>query len=43
MAAGVLLADQYAARHRQPPLGFLNPLLYELGADKARRAASSPT
>jgi kumamolisin len=35
MAGGVLLADQYAARHRQPPLGFLNPLLYELGAEKA--------
>jgi subtilase family serine protease len=37
MAGGVLLADQYAARHRQPPLGFLNPLLYELGAEKAGR------
>jgi len=37
MSGGVLLADQYAARHRQPTLGFLNPLLYRLGAGGARR------
>jgi subtilase family serine protease len=38
MAAGVALANQYAARERQPRLGFLNPLLYELGArPKSRR------
>ena len=40
MAAGVAIADQYAARHRQRPLGFLNPLLYQLGANrKTRRGA----
>jgi kumamolisin len=40
MTAGVLLANQYAAKRGQPPLGFLNPLLYELGADqKARKRA----
>ncbi|MET0559084.1 MAG: protease pro-enzyme activation domain-containing protein [Solirubrobacterales bacterium] len=40
MTAGVLIADQYAAAHRQPPLGFLNPLLYRLGANaKTRRGA----
>jgi subtilase family serine protease len=33
MASGVLLADQFAARRRQRSLGFLNPLLYELGND----------
>ncbi len=38
MAGGVLLADQYAARHRQPTLGFLNPLLYRLGAGRSRRS-----
>jgi subtilase family serine protease len=38
MAGGVLLADQYAARHRQPALGFLNPLLYKLGDEKSRRS-----
>lgn len=37
-AGGVLLADQYAARHRRRPLGFLNPLLYELGAGKSRKS-----
>jgi subtilase family serine protease len=41
MAGGVLLADQYAARHRQPPLGFLNPLLYQLGARRAGRGVFS--
>lgn len=40
MTAGVLLADQYAAKHGQRPLGFLNPLLYRLGAKvKTRRGA----
>ncbi|MFN8217585.1 MAG: S53 family peptidase [Solirubrobacterales bacterium] len=40
MAAGVALADQYAARHGQRSLGFLNPLLYRLGADgRTRRSA----
>jgi kumamolisin len=39
MAAGVALANQLATRHGQPALGFLNPLLYELGGErKARRA-----
>ena len=37
-AGGALLADQYAARRRQPPLGFLDPLLYELGAGRSRRS-----
>ena len=36
MAGGALLADQYAARRRQPPLGFLDPLLYGLGAGRSR-------
>lgn len=40
MAAGVALANQYAARRGQRPLGFLNPLLYRLGAvAKSRRTA----
>lgn len=39
-AAGIALANQNAARHDQPNLGFLNPLLYRLGADsKSRRIA----
>ena len=38
MAGGVLLADQYAARHRQPALGFLNPLLYKLGDGRLRHS-----
>ena len=38
MAATVALADQYAARHRQARLGFLDPLLYRLGADGTTRA-----
>lgn len=28
LAAGIADADQAAAAHRQPPLGFVNPLLY---------------
>jgi subtilase family serine protease len=38
MAAGVALANQYAAKRGQPSLGFLNPLLYRLGADGQTRA-----
>lgn len=37
MAAGVALANQFAARHRQPGLGFLNPLLYQLGGERQAR------
>lgn len=38
MASGVALANQFAARHGQRPLGFLNPLLYRFGATgKTRR------
>ena len=37
MTAGVLIADQYAAKHGQRPLGFLNPLLYRLGAKAKTR------
>ncbi len=29
LAGGVADADQEAARHHQPPLGFVNPLLYD--------------
>jgi kumamolisin len=36
-AAGVALANQYAAERGQPPLGFLNPLLYRLGGERAVR------
>ncbi|HTT93559.1 MAG TPA: S53 family peptidase [Solirubrobacterales bacterium] len=32
-AGGVLLADGYEARHGAPPLGFLNPLVYEVGRE----------
>ncbi len=32
VAGGLALADQYAAKHRQRPLGFANPLLYRLGS-----------
>ena len=35
MAAGIALDDQFAARHGQRTLGFLNPLLYRLG-ERAR-------
>ncbi len=38
MAGGVLLADQYALRAHQAPLGFLNPLLYEIGAGPTRHS-----
>lgn len=33
-AAGIALANQDAARHGQPPIGFANPLLYELARSK---------
>ncbi|HVO54516.1 MAG TPA: S53 family peptidase [Solirubrobacterales bacterium] len=36
-AAGVALTDQYLERRGQAPLGFLNPLLYQLGASRATR------
>ncbi|HEV2726788.1 MAG TPA: S53 family peptidase, partial [Solirubrobacterales bacterium] len=36
-AAGIALANQYAARRGQRPLGFLNPLLYRLGAEAESR------
>ena len=39
IAGGILLANQYASHHRQPPLGFLNPLLYGLGSSDARHTA----
>ncbi len=40
MAAGVALANQYAAKLGKADLGFLNPLLYRLGADgKTRKGA----
>jgi kumamolisin len=37
-AAGVALVNQYLEVRGQPPLGFLNPLLYRLGADGKERA-----
>jgi subtilase family serine protease len=40
MAAGVALANQYAAKRGQRDLGFLNPLLYRLGGDGKTRAAA---
>jgi subtilase family serine protease len=32
-AGGVLLVDGYNDKHEVPPLGFLNPLVYELGRE----------
>ncbi len=32
-AGGVLLADGYQEAHGAPPLGFLNPLIYEVGRE----------
>ncbi|HEX5712021.1 MAG TPA: S53 family peptidase [Solirubrobacterales bacterium] len=40
MAAGVALANQYAAGRGQRDLGFLNPLLYQLGAKGKARAGA---
>lgn len=34
-AAGVVLANEAAARRGQPPLGLINPLLYKLAASQA--------
>ena len=39
-AAGIALINQYAAKQGQAPLGFLNPLLYGLGAKPKSRAGS---
>jgi subtilase family serine protease len=39
MASGVVLANQFAERHGEPRLGFLNPLLYDLGAVARTRRA----
>ncbi len=39
-AAGVALANQYAAKRGQPNLGFLNPLLYKLGAKAGPRGVA---
>lgn len=39
-AAGIALVNQYAAKRGQPPLGFLNPLIYDLGAKAKSRAGS---
>lgn len=39
-AAGIALANQYAEKRGEPTLGFLNPLIYQLGASaKTRKAA----
>ncbi len=38
LASAVALANQQAARGRQAPLGFLNPLLYALGRGAERSA-----
>ncbi len=39
-AAGIALVNQAAERRGEPPLGFLNPLIYRLGANaKTRRDA----
>jgi kumamolisin len=38
MTAAVLLMDQHARREGQPPLGFLNPLLYSLANGSLRAA-----
>ncbi len=43
MAAGVALANQYAERRGQRTLGFLNPLLYRLGAGARPGRAPSST
>ena len=34
MTSSVVLSGQEAARHGQPPLGFVNPLIYALGGGK---------
>lgn len=39
-AGGIALANQYAEKRGQATLGFLNPLLYRLGSQKATRTAA---
>jgi kumamolisin len=39
-AAGIALIDQDAEKHGEPTLGFLNPLIYGLGADAATRKSA---
>jgi kumamolisin len=39
-AGGVILADGFQAKHDAPPLGFLNPLLYEVGREN--KAGTGP-
>jgi subtilase family serine protease len=39
LAGGIALANQSARRHHQPPLGFLNPLLYRIGHSGPRASA----
>lgn len=39
-AAGIALVNQHAAKRGEPPLGFLNPLLYRLGAESRTRKAA---
>ena len=39
-AAGIALANQAAERQGEPTLGFLNPLIYRLGADAKTRGAA---
>jgi kumamolisin len=40
-AGGVLLANQVARKRGQPPLGFVNPLLYAAGPSKGGRSVFS--
>jgi subtilase family serine protease len=35
LAGGVLIANQYARAKGGPPIGFANPLLYDLGGDRS--------
>jgi subtilase family serine protease len=39
-AAGIALVNQYAEAHGDPDLGFLNPLIYRLGASADTREAT---
>ena len=41
MAAAVALMDQQAQSHHQPPLGFINPLLYSLAGSRKRASVLS--
>jgi kumamolisin len=40
-AGGILLANQAARKRGQPPLGFINPLLYAAGASRVGRTVFS--